>query len=217
MPRQSQYKHIIWDWNGTLMDDTWLCVEVINGILSRRGMLPIDEYAYRKHFDFPVSNYYQWLGFDLERDRFEDISLEFITEYEKRRVECALQPGVFDVLEMIRSIGIFQYILSAYSQKPLEEIVQFYGLSSFFKKLTGNTNIHAGSKVELGRNKAAGFNCDPKEILLIGDTRHDFEVADAIGADCVLVSHGHHLPERLKECGVPVLSSLDGIKELIQY
>ena len=30
------YRHVIWDWNGTLLDDAWLCVEVLNGLLARR-------------------------------------------------------------------------------------------------------------------------------------------------------------------------------------
>ena len=34
----SKYGHIIWDFNGTLMDDAWLCIEVMNEMLSRRGL-----------------------------------------------------------------------------------------------------------------------------------------------------------------------------------
>ena len=42
-----RYKHIIWDWNGTLLDDRWLCIEAINQTLTKRNMNTItdDEYV----------------------------------------------------------------------------------------------------------------------------------------------------------------------------
>ena len=60
-----RYKHIIWDWNGTLLDDTWLCVEGINQALIKRNLTPISEDRYREVFTFPVRDYYKKLGFDL--------------------------------------------------------------------------------------------------------------------------------------------------------
>ena len=60
-----KYKHILWDWNGTLLDDRWLCVESINKILKKRKMPPILEKTYRKTFCFPVMKYYESLGFDF--------------------------------------------------------------------------------------------------------------------------------------------------------
>ena len=59
-----KYKHIIWDWNGTLLDDTWLCVEGINNSLKKRSLQTITKEIYRKVFSFPVEDYYKRLGFD---------------------------------------------------------------------------------------------------------------------------------------------------------
>ena len=33
-----KYSHILWDWNGTLLDDAWLCVEVMNSMLAERDL-----------------------------------------------------------------------------------------------------------------------------------------------------------------------------------
>ncbi len=46
------------------------------------------------------------------------------------------------------------------------------------------------------------------EVLVIGDTTHDYEVARAMGAHCVLLNWGHHGPEKLSRCGVAVFDSL---------
>ena len=46
--------HVIWDWNGTLVDDAWLCVEIINELLARRGLAPITPCKYSAVFGFPL-------------------------------------------------------------------------------------------------------------------------------------------------------------------
>ena len=74
-----KYTHIIWDWNGTLLDDAWLCVDVMNGMLEERGMKlkTVDEY--RELFDFPVRDYYEKLGFNFKDEPFDKVGMEFIT------------------------------------------------------------------------------------------------------------------------------------------
>ena len=67
----SKYSHIIWDWNGTLLNDAWLCVEVMNGMLAKRN-LPIRTLnQYMDIFDFPVKDYYVKLGYNFEKEPFE--------------------------------------------------------------------------------------------------------------------------------------------------
>ena len=65
-------QNIIWDWNGTLLDDAWLCRDVMNGMLRLRDMDFLSAERYREIFDFPIVRYYERIGFDLERESFED-------------------------------------------------------------------------------------------------------------------------------------------------
>ena len=81
LPKFTQYQHIIWDWNGTLLNDGWLFVDVMNSILLNRKMKTITLEKYRQIFGFPVKEYYINLGFDLEKEPFEICGLEFINEY----------------------------------------------------------------------------------------------------------------------------------------
>lgn len=207
-----KYKHLIWDWNGTLMNDTWLCVEVLNSILERRRMPRVSVDAYRTQFEFPIIAYYKRLGFDLDADPFEAISVEFNNEYDRRREECLLHEDAWKILESHAQAGRSQSILSASLHERLEEIIEFYQLTSFFHHLLGLGNIYAEGKIALGRQCINSLDYDREEILLIGDTVHDFEVATECGIDCVLVSHGHQHEERLDACGVPVFESLRAIE-----
>ena len=74
----SKYTHLIWDWNGTLQDDVWLCIDVMNSLLHRRRKPAITLQQYREIFRFPVKDYYLKAGLDYEIEPFELIAEEFI-------------------------------------------------------------------------------------------------------------------------------------------
>ena len=205
----SKFKHIIWDWNGTLLNDTWLCVEVLNGLLKKRGREPISAEAYRRNFGFPVIQFYNYLGFDTDLDSFEKVSHEFMGDYEARWLrECVLHAGAEDILAALANGGRTHSVLSAAKQEALEAGIRHFGIHGHFTGLCGTDNIYAHGKIERGREWIAQLHWDPAEIVLIGDTLHDFEVAEAMGTECILLTHGHHTPERLAATGKPVAHTL---------
>jgi phosphoglycolate phosphatase len=194
----ARYRHIIWDWNGTLLDDLDYCIEIINGMLRRRGLPPVDRSRYHQVFDFPVRDYYVRVGFDLTVETFEEISIEFISAYDARRLECKLHSRAADTLAAIQRAGISQSILSAYRHETLVEIVAHFGLAGRFVRLNGLGDIYARSKVDLGRAWVEELGLPRRQILLVGDTLHDLEVARELGLDCILVAAGHHPAARLR-------------------
>lgn len=203
-----RYHHIIWDWNGTLLDDLEVSIAVMNGVLARRALPGMDRARYHALFDFPVRRYYERLGFDPRVDAFEQLSTEFIAGYDSRRLEATLHRHAAATLAAIRAAGLGQSILSAYRQETLLEIVAHFGLTPHFDEIAGLDNIHAHSKVALGRELLARLKTAPGEILLVGDTLHDFEVARELGVACALISAGHHPAERLRRTGAPVYDDL---------
>ncbi len=206
--RPFKYRHIIWDWNGTLFDDAWLCLESMNKVLARRGMAPLIAEHYREIFEFPVINYYKKLGFDFEVEPFEISGSEFIREYNARHHLPGLQEGARDILQAMADRGLTQSLLSAQQQETLDELIDHRGIRSFFTGIIGLDNHYAYSKVERGLAWMAALPCTPAEVLFVGDTLHDAEVAKALGCDCILIPGGHQSIRRLKQAGVPVLDSL---------
>jgi phosphoglycolate phosphatase len=204
-----KYKHVIWDWNGTIFNDVELGIEIINGLLRPRGLPLLTRTSYRALFTIPVKDYYAKLGFDFAKEPFEVIGRVWMDEYERRKLECGLYDGVGGVLESIRRLGIGQSILSAYSQHTLDEIVDHYGLRKYFTHVAGLDNIYAASKVHIGKALIKRLGAGKQESVVIGDTEHDFEVACAMGADCILIANGHQSEARLKALGVPVLANVN--------
>ncbi len=210
------YKHIIWDWNGTLLDDTALCVDVLNGLLAARGRGPISIDDYRVNFGFPVVHFYEYLGFDTDGDSFADVSKAFIEAYEARWLdEVRLHPDAPEILDALTEAGLTHSILSAAHEKTLAFGVRHFGLAGHFTGLAGTDNIFALGKEARGQAWVAGLEWAPQEIVLVGDTLHDLEVARAIGTGCILLTHGHHTPERLARTGVPLAHSLGELPALL--
>ncbi|MFA6978254.1 MAG: HAD hydrolase-like protein [Ignavibacteriaceae bacterium] len=207
------YKHIIWDWNGTLFNDVEVCVSIVNSLLLNRSLPILSHEKYKDIFTFPVKDYYVTAGFDFEKEPFELVGKEWIDEYERRKYECGLSNSALPLLEKISSMKIDQSILSAYSQHTLVEVVESCGLTKYFSHLVGLDNIYASSKVKLGKELMIKLELNNGEALLIGDTTHDFDVATEIGADCILVASGHQNHKNLERCGVLVF---DSIKELLE-
>lgn len=204
----NNYKHIIWDWNGTLLNDVGLCVDIINGVLAKRNLDALTFEKYRKIFTFPIKDYYIKAGFDFTQYTFEEVGLEWMREYERRRTECLLHSGVEETLLLLKQNNIGQSVLSAYPHSTLIEIISHFNLNGFFSYIIGLNNIYATSKIELGKDLMKKISNGKERTLLVGDTEHDHEVATEIGADCVLVANGHQSKEKLLTCNVPVFDTL---------
>jgi phosphoglycolate phosphatase len=210
------YSHIIWDWNGTLFDDAWLCVDVMNGQLTRRGYPSVTLDSYAEVFDFPVRAYYEKLGFDFSREPFESLSDDFIGAYNARLGECSLREGAQAVLEGLAKSGVSQSILSAAKAVTLRGQVKDFRLEHFFTEVVGLDDHHADGKVETGLRWLARAKVDPARTLFIGDTIHDGEVAEALGVEVVYVYSGHNSPARLAANGARVLDHLGDLLDLIK-
>lgn len=208
-----RYGHVIWDWNGTLLDDAALARGVVNGMLARRGLPTLSPERYGALFDFPIERYYRRLGFDLQAEPFAELAREFHAQYGPRWRDCSLHRGAEAALSAVEAAGVEQSLLSASLQSTLLEHVAHFELTDRFQGLVGVETDHGTSKAAAGRSWLDALGQPPSRVLMIGDTCHDHEVAAELGADCVLVAAGHQARRRLEGCGVPVY---DGLGEFFE-
>lgn len=200
---------VIWDWNGTLLDDLKLCVQTINQLLARRNLPLVDTFFYREVFSFPVKDYYRRIGFDFEQEEFEVPALEFTDLYNAGINHCRLHSSAKKTIRHFHDLQIRQFVLSAMQHDLLEKTLTSKGIRQFFEKVAGLDDHFAVSKLEQGRRLLKEIDEDPREIFLIGDTIHDYEVATELGVGCILIADGHQSKERLQKTGVQVLDALE--------
>ena len=210
--RLRDYRHAVWDWNGTLLDDTWLCCESLNRLLKEDGHPLVDPVRYRQIFQFPVIKVYQAIGFTPDEASFRAMSVRFMAAYEARKAECALHSHARELITGLTQAGLTHSVLSAYERTLLDATLAQYGLTGHFIKTCGGHDIHAGSKEDRARTHLHDLALEPDHVVYVGDTAHDAEAARAMGVDCVLVAHGHQHRDRLEGLGVRVV---DGFQELL--
>jgi len=212
------YNHIIWDWNGTLLNDVELCAGIMNMLLTQESLPNISIQKYKSIFTFPVIDYYKIAGHTFKKTSFEVLGRQFMDEYELQKNNCKLFPGVSELLLELQSKNIQQHLLSAYEQRNLNNILQHFGINNYFQHIVGLDNIYAGGKSHLAQDLAMKIRSNGKvhNILLIGDTIHDYEVAKEINSDCILISYGHQDEERLLKLGIPVVKNISELRTMLK-
>ena len=213
--RSMKYTTIAWDWNGTLLDDAFICAECVNDMLRKRNMPILDLDTYRSYVENPIIKAYEHI-FDLKVVTFDTIVKEFYESYPKYMKDALLVPGAKELLEYFREQGCRQIIITAAHTPDVIEYLCKFGIKNYFDTVLGSDNLQGGSKISRAAEYAKSEKISNGTLLMIGDTAHDAETADAIGADCILFSGGHQCEERLEATGRPVVKNLLDIPALIE-
>ena len=208
------YDTLIWDFNGTLLDDVDLGILCANEMLARRGLPTIpDRKRYFELFGFPIEDYYRRLGFDFSREPYEVLAHEWIAEYRARERDLPLRAGVPEVLTAVKEAGVPQVVLSATESSMLKEQLADLGILGFFDEVVGRGDIYAPDKTGLACRWTEEQK--PGRCLMIGDTDHDLACSRAAGFDCLLVRGGHTSDADLDATGARVLRDLFAVKEVL--
>lgn len=209
-----KYSHIIWDFNGTILDDVSIGIESINMLLLRRGLKTIDSVdEYRRIFGFPIKDYYRRCGFDFSVDNYEDVlAPEWVCEYERLEKNARMCYGVENTLKRFSDSGIAQSIISASLTSMLISQIERLGIKDYFYRIVGCDDFYAYGKTQLCVDFVRENNADT--LLLVGDSTHDYDVAKAAGIDCALICQGHMNRQTLELCGCPVF---DNALEFSEY
>lgn len=205
---------IIWDWNGTLLNDLDFCISTINKLLQKRNLNLLDRFSYKEVFSFPVKDYYEAIGFDFSKEDFSIPAQEFIDHYNAGVTRCNLHPAATEVLEHFKNRGLRQFVLSAMQQNMLEATLKHQHILDYFEGVAGLNDHYAVSKIERGEQLIQHFNINKEQATIIGDTNHDFEVAEQLEIDCILVADGHQSADRLKATGAQVIDMLPELKTI---
>ncbi|MCI9552284.1 MAG: HAD family hydrolase [Acutalibacter sp.] len=202
-------KCVVWDWNGTLLDDVGACIQAMDLLLKRRGLPALGGVErYRRMFTFPVREYYRAAGLDLDREPFPALAEEYLAEYARLAKGCGPRPGAREALARLRERGWRQVIASASAQEALEEQVRDQGLLGYFEALLGVDNGLGGGKEGVAGAYLAEQALSAQNVVFVGDTVHDWQVARTVGCPCVLVAGGHQDTARLEATGAPVVGGI---------
>lgn len=142
--------HLLWDWNGTLLDDLDVSLKVLNTMLTRHGLRPIDREGYREVFCFPIHDYYQRVGFDFTKTPYSQLAEEYWELYDPLARTAPLMDGAQEVLQALSEEGFTQMILSASERGSPAVGGHAFWDRRLFRPSAGPPDTHAVSKVGAG-------------------------------------------------------------------
>lgn len=207
-------RQILWDWNGTLLDDLQYAIGVRNRTFPPFQLPTIESIDdYYEQFTFPIRLYYERAG--VTDENFVAVAHAWMDEYVRGFYSVPLHTDAQDVLERFRKAGMKQVVLSATKRDMLEAQVSQFPIRPYFDELLGLGDIYAGSKESIGKTYLQFCGIAPEETIMLGDTLHDADVAKAMGTRCILIARGHQSLKTLMTAGVPVTASLEAAANLI--
>ncbi len=186
----------------------------MNQMLNKRNYPLLKADRYREIFTFPVRDYYGKAGVDFAEHEWDEVAMEFIDNYRINVAGAKINPEALAILKLLSARNIRQFILSAMEQEFLTETINHRLDKNIFEEIVGLNNHYAHTKVENAKLLVDKLGLPKNEILMIGDTLHDHEVAESVGIGCLLFSGGHQSRKRLESSGAAIIDSLAEITEL---
>ncbi len=209
-----KYKNILWDWNGTILNDTPVAFEATNILLKRYNYPTITLEYYRDNVDTPIVNFYSKI-FDLTKENMETLDNEWCVLYNELSYKIKLHDGVESVLKQFSEHNCHQAVLSAFKTEEITKFADRFSVDHYFKAILGTQNIVMESKTMRGKKYMQENSLEPEETLYIGDTAHDCDTALGLGIDCVLLSCGQQSEKVLSKCSVSVFDSFEKLSEYL--
>ena len=201
--------HLVWDWNGTLLDDLHLVVSSTNAAFASIDGPVVSADEHRREFQRPVADYYAGvLGRAVDAEEFGRLDKIFHDAYRLGLTTCGLAA---DAMSAIRSWPGTQSLLSMWFHDELVPAVEIYGLAGVFTRVDGLRG-RIGGDLKAGHlaRHLDDLGVPGTSAVLIGDSLDDAAAAAAAGAGCVLYTGGFTDTARLHASGLPVADTLTG-------
>ena len=208
-------KTIIWDWNGTLLDDLELSLNSVNILLKERNLPILTVDRYKEIFTFPVIDYYKAAGFDFNKEPFEVPAKQYVRLYSAGVGSLKLFPDVVDTLTYLKERNYRLIVLSAMKDDNLKLMIELAGITHFFDGIYGIKDNYAREKISLGKQLVNDLNLKVSDCLMVGDTLHDAEVAEHCGFNCILYTGGHVSRQRLETKNLRIIDKLETLKDIL--
>lgn len=206
--------HIIWDYNGTVLDDVDTAIAAVNAMLAKRSLPPTDRETYKNTLVMPLEKYYDTVG--IHNADISVLSIEFREKSEQNAHLSKISEGFFDVIETTKRQGIKNILMSSLFCGYLNSELDKYSLHGYFDAVMGMNDTSVGSKYGMALEYITSNRIDTKNVLFIGDLVSDAEIAKKIGAKCILVPNGHNSKKRCEETGVTICETLKEVPKYLQ-
>lgn len=209
----SEYKLLIFDWDGTLADSIGRIVTSMQEAAQRAGRAERDDEAIKGIIGLGLPEAILTLYPDMAAEQV----IAFRQHYANTYIALDAEPsplfvGVVESLEAFRAQGYRLAVATGKARRGLDRVLKAHGWERFFD-VTRAADETASKPDPLMLNQILA-HCDMRseQALMVGDASFDLLMARNAGIDSVAVSYGAQSIERLRDFD-PVLE-VDHFPEL---
>lgn len=197
-------KLVAFDWNGTLLADARIIFQCTNMILRELGHGAIDLATYRNCYDIPLERFYEriGLGADVFHARKDITNHLFHQTYESMATKTRLRRGAKEVLGQLQRHAVHAVILSNHSVPDIDRHLARLDVKPYIATVLANESTdvkHRRPKGERLQQLMKKYQIAGKDVLIVGDSHEETQIAHELGAVSVAVTDGHVSTARLKE------------------
>ena len=187
---------LVFDWNGTLLEDTWAIHYCANLILKRYGRPTIDIDTFRDLCDVPFERMYLNFGFsesDVEKLTGGNNTI-FHDNYEPLADQSALREGAEDALKCARTLGMQIIILSNHLVGSIKRQLHRLKIDSLIDDVLAYPNREVQfidmTKCERLQRFMAEKKIKPERVAIIGDTSEEIKIARSLHLCSIAITGG---------------------------
>lgn len=207
--------HLVWDWNGTLLDDLPIVIRAVNRAIGPFGLNAIDADVYRDHYTRPVRHFYDRVfGRTVRDEEWLRLNTSFHETYFELASDVDLAPGARDAIKRLHSEGWTQSLLSMSPQDWLDSIVDRLGLTEWLEIVDGLSGPTGGLKATHLEVHLETLDLGGGDVVVVGDTPDDVAAARHVGARPILFHGGSHHMDVLEAEGVPIAETISDAAEM---
>jgi phosphoglycolate phosphatase-like HAD superfamily hydrolase len=209
--------HVVWDWNGTLLNDNDAVLAAVNAVCADFGRADLSWAEWQAVYARPMRlSYEQILGRTLDDEEWARVDKLYHDRYDAILHTCALATGVPAELRQLAETGRTQSLLSMWFHARLVPTIDQFGLTEYFTRVDGLPgDVGGGSKADSLRLHLEVQELEPANVVLIGDVVDDALAAQSVGTTCILVTTGAMTRQSLESTGAPVTNSIQEALQLL--
>jgi phosphoglycolate phosphatase len=196
------FKLIVFDWDGTLMDSEARIVACIQAAFADVGQPPPDRAAARNIIGLGLNEAMTelWPGAGAEeRERLVNCYRRHFLE--TNETPSSLFDGAVELIEWLEGRGHLLAVATGKSRSGLEKVLASTGLKPRFHATRCADETFSKPHPQMLLELMDELGMRPSETLMIGDTEYDMQMARNAGTSVLAVCHGVHERERLLRHG----------------
>lgn len=194
------YRGVIFDWDGTLMNSEARIVAAIQYAAAQNNLPVLSDHDSKQIIGLSLQNAVAHLYPSIADDviAIQTVS-EAYTEHFLHQSQVPMTPFPFagELLEALLDEGYKLAVATGKSRRGLDEVLKLTGFGRFFD--ITRTPVESASKPNplMLEQIMTHWNWSVEQVVMVGDTTFDMEMAANIGMDRIALHHGVHHPAQL--------------------